>query len=261
MSLFDFLTQNPNVLKAPDYSGAIDGPQPQQASAPMAPPPPAAPTGLLAAPQQEEDTPAPVHPQGLLSRFSAPDPTGVSMADRIFAIGSILKGDSEGGMKYLTTKAALAAKAKDAAEKQALKEKGNRAFRAAYQNGKFDAGTYASVMGEDLDPMDFAKLATAAGPKGGESGGFAMTTNPLNGQVEWGGQRPPSYADTTSYNTEAERERHDKVTETQGAGHLAVAQGNAGLAAQRERRLASKPAGGGASWLPPGAKIVHLPGS
>lgn len=257
MSLFDFLTQDPTGGQG--FGPATQPVQPQVAEqAPAMPQTAQAPAGgLLQAPAQTAQGP------GLLERLRTPDDTGISTLDKIGAAAAMLRDNAEPdvGYKILDSKRKAFQSAKDTAAAQALKEKGNRAFRAAYQNGKFDASTYASVMGDDLDPMAFAKLATAAGPKGGESGGFALTTNPLNGQVEWHGQRPPSYADTTSFRTEAEREQHDRTTEAQGAGHLAVAQGNAALAKQREGRLASKPAAGGASWLPPGAKIVHLPGS
>ena len=197
--------------------------------------------------------PVPQQPEGLLSKFSKPDPTGVSMADRIYAIGSILKGDSAGGMKYLQGQQLAAQEGLQGhtAAAQALKDKGNQAFRAAYQNGKFDPSTYASVMGDDLDPEAFAKLATAAGPKTSMSGSYAINTNPLGGggiDMSSGASGSPDYAENTAAGNSAEQQRHNAVTEAQGAIHAAVAQGNAALAKQREGRVAAKAAGGGADW-------------
>lgn len=260
MSLFDFLTnpqgdQAPPPVSAPQFMPQQGAPS-QAAMGPQA----AAPQGLLGPDPHEPDAPTPEH-HGLLGRFAAADDSGVSMADRLFAVGAILHGDSEMGMKYLQTKQAAGAKAKTTAEAAALKAKGNRAFKAAYQNGKFDAGAYASVMGDDLDPLSMAKVVKAYAPEGGVSGDFGYAKDPVTGTISWQGERPQGYGEVTSAANSAETMRHNHVTEEQGAGHLTVSQAQAALARQREGRLGAKGAGGAPSWLPPGARVVHVPGT
>lgn len=259
MSLFDFLTHDPGSGQPFDFAnlGQAASPMPVAQQPDLSPQ--AAPQvpqgGLLQAPQQ------PPHGPGLLERFRTANDDGISGADKLYAVGAILGGDSDGGIKYLQTKQAAGVKAKAESEKQALKDKGNRAFKAAYQNGKFDAGAYASVMGSDLDPLSMAKVVKAYAPEGGVSGDFGYTKDPVTGAISWQGERPQGYGEATSAANSAETMRHNQVTEQQGAGHLTVSQAQAALARQREGRLGSKVPAGAASWLPPGARVVHVPGT
>lgn len=247
MSLFDFLAQDPNAAIDAGVAPAPPAPAPAPQQAALTPPPPAqlSPAdGLL---QQ-----APQAPQkpGLLARLRAPDDTGISTLDRIGAAAAMLRDNAtpDAGYKILSDKQKAFQATQATAAAQALKTKGNQAFRAAYQSGKFDPSTYATMMGDDLDPEGFVKLATAAAPKGAMSGSFATATNPLSGNIDITGQRPPDYAENTAAANSAETQRHNSVTEAQGNIHAAVAQGQAALAKQREGRIAAKAAGGGADW-------------
>jgi hypothetical protein len=81
-----------------------------------------APAGLLdaygAGPPPEELPPAGGGLRGLLARVTAPDPSGLTFGDKLFAVGSSLKGDSAAAGRYLATRNAALSKQKEAETKR-----------------------------------------------------------------------------------------------------------------------------------------------
>src|SRR4051812_26102489 len=104
---FSFLQQPPQA--APDATVA---------------PPEAASGGLLsgpaAGPPPEAEAPEGGGLRGLLARVTAPDPSGLTFGDKLFAVGSSLKGDTAAVGRYLNTRNAALVKQKADATKQAL---------------------------------------------------------------------------------------------------------------------------------------------
>lgn len=207
--------------------------------------------GLLQAPQMQQGP-------GLLDRLRAPDANGVTFSDKLSAMGGILAGDDN---PYARIDAAKKANAET--QQRARR---NQAFMAAYKNGKFDPAAYAEALGSaNVDPSDIAALEKAfnhqqsdsqyvEGPDGiyqvdkpsgqtrrvQEYPAKPNTTpgqiNPQTGRWEWA----PGYLDAIGSRAEVQREavvKHPMPSRGGGGGR-----------------------GGGTSWLPPGAKIVHMPG-
>lgn len=101
----------------------------------------------------------------------------------------------------------------------ALQQRGNQAFRAAYQNGKFDPKVYAQVMGDYLDPKAMAEIASVVRPKVSYQNDRILKEDQLTGDVTDAGQLPMGYAEQTAAANSAETGRHNLATE----GHESAA--------------------------------------
>jgi hypothetical protein len=155
-----------------------------------------------------------------------------------------------------------------------LQQRGNQAFRAAYQNGKFNPTVYAQVMGDALDPEALAKMATTFNPKQSLQDGFVIQNDPITGEFKIVGQRPQNYGEQTAADQAAESHRHNTVEEGQGAsrisedarhnrvgegisaGQLGVAQSHLGLD-QANQAFEHQKFGAGQN---PGVPVVTNPG-
>jgi hypothetical protein len=128
---------------------------------------------------------------------------------------------------------------------QADRARKNAAFKAAYQNGKFDPAAYTSALGDSsVDPSDIADLTRAFSPKAGVDGGYSYTQDPTTGETHWGGQRPESYGEQAAIAREAEQERRNQQLEDIARQGLKIRE----FSAHRPR----VGHGGSASGLPPG---------
>lgn len=247
--LFDFLGK--------DLGGGFGQPQQppvqqEQATAMMPATQSPPPEGLLHPPQQVEGP-------GLLERLRTPNDSGVSWADKLYAIGGVLGGDSAGGMQYLQGKQKDARAQKLLDQAKADHAAKNAAFRAAYKDGRFDPAAYAAALGSaDVDPSDIAQLSKTFAPQGGVEGGRSYTKNPSTGAITWGDSAPPTAADLEHQAAEAERERHQRIVEDYMLRGLGIKQQNADAGTFRAHKA---PAGAAPSWLPPGARVVHMPGT
>lgn len=101
-----------------------------------------------------------------------------------------------------------------------LQRRGNQAFRAAYQNGKFDPKVYAEVMGDALDPKAMAEIAATVRPKVSYQNDRILKEDQLTGDVTDAGQLPMGYAEQTAAANSAETGRHNLATEGHEAATL-----------------------------------------
>jgi hypothetical protein len=107
--------------------------------------------GLLQAPTMTQGP-------GLMERLRTADPTtGLSMADKIYMIGSAARDEGPDPMKYAQQRRMEVQTTQDRARK-------NQAFAAAYDpdTGKFNPAKYVAALGgANVDPSDIAQLTNA----------------------------------------------------------------------------------------------------
>lgn len=222
-------------MSAPTHLTAAAGPDINPAMAPDI-------TGNLGAGQdlgEVRTLPHMATQPGLLSRLKAPDANGMTFGDKLALSGMMLRDNADPStvMEYQNSRLKQA----QFQRQLALQQRGNQAFRAAYQGGKFNPQVYASVMGDALDPDALAKLSTTFNPKKTLQDGFIVTTDPIGGGLTIDGQRPMNYGEQNSAEQAAEAHRHNTVDEGQGSQRIAedvrshrvsegIAGGNLGVA-------------------------------
>jgi hypothetical protein len=250
----------------PSLSGAFPGllgggpqapPDASAAAPPDAPQPP--PTRLLepGAPGTAEANPAP----GFLSRIMSPDPEGVTLRDKMMALGSIMKGDSEGAQRTIADARAQGQKRAAYAQidsmfpdnpmmrfmmrmdpAEAMK------FLVPQKLGKGERFVQPPIGG---GPGAAGGGAAGGGAAGGVPGGDVMDygveggvpwTMDSTGKVSWQGARPPNAAEleTKAHNQFQEQnetarlawdKQHGTAQEGIERGRLGVEQQQAGTAA------------------------------
>src|SRR6185503_50783 len=156
---------------------------------------------------------------GLMSRLKTPDANGMTLGDKLALSGMMMRDNADPStvMEYQNSRLKQA----QFQRSLALQQRGNQAFRAAYQNGKFDPTVYAQVMGDALDPEALAKMATTFNPKKTLQDGFIVTTDPIGGGLSIDGERPMNYGEQTAQQQAAEAHRHNTVDEGQGSASIA----------------------------------------
>lgn len=205
---------------------------------------------------------------GLLSNILNTGDDGVTFADKLYAVGGLMRGQDDplSQINAKRTEYKANEKTRLAEEKQqAARARQAAALRASYVDGKFNPQAYIEAMAGDVTADDLAGFTKLA-PKGGVDGGFATSTDPFTGETTFGEQRPMSYNEQIAQDRLDEQERRNLVMEAIAQGRLGVAQGQLGLGQQREGRIASQPKGssggglGGAGApapLPPGFRLVR----
>lgn len=125
---------------------------------------------------------------GLLSGFLNTDESGISGRDRLFAMGSILQGDSGGAQTYLQGQRTAATAANDRKRRDELERGGLEALNSAFdERGNFDMPRYlAKVRQLGLDPSAGLKMAESLAPKislqnAGGGGLYEVTQGPFGG--------------------------------------------------------------------------------
>lgn len=213
---------------------------------------------------------APAQPkkEGLLSRITATGDDGVTFADKLYAVGGLMRGQDDplSQINAKRTEHKANEKTRLAEEKQqAARARQAAALRASYVNGKFNPQAYIEAMAGDVTADELAGFTKLA-PKGGVDGGFATSTDAFTGETTFGAQRPMSYSEQIAQERADEAERRNRELEDIARGRLGVSQGQLGLSRQREGRIASQPKGssggglGGAGApapLPPGFRLVR----
>lgn len=132
---------------------------------------------------------------------------------------------------------------KEAQAKDDLARK-NAAFKAAYQDGRFNPQAYLDAIGDEGDASEAFSLAKALAPQGGVSGDTSYTRDPITGEVTWGEERPWSRRDQEAADKADEMAAYREILAEVAKGRLGVSEAQAALARQREGRIA---AGGGKS--------------
>lgn len=224
--------------------------------------------GLLKRPPTLEANPNGNTQGGLLSNILNTGDDGVTFADKLYAVGGIMRGQDDPLSQINAKRADFKAgeKTRLAEEKQqAARAKQSAALRASYIDGKFNPQAYIEAMAGDVTADELAGFTKLA-PKGGVDGGFATSTDPFTGETTFGAQRPMNYNEQIAQDRLDEQERRNLVLEQIAMGNLGVRQGQLGLGQQRESRIASQPKGssggglGGAGTpapLPPGFRLVR----
>lgn len=224
--------------------------------------------GVLKRPPTLEANPNGNTQGGLLSNILNTGDDGVTFADKLYAVGGLMRGQDDplSEINAKRTEYKANEKTRLAEEKQkAARAKQSAALRASYVDGKFNPQAYIEAMSGDVTADElggFTKLA----PKAGVDGGYAYQTDPFTGETVFGDQRPMSYNEQIAQDRLDEQERRNQVLEQIAMGNLGVRQGQLGLSRQREGRIASQPKGssggglGGAGApapLPPGFRFVR----
>lgn len=230
----------------PQAGATVDGkfginPNMNQAMAPTLPDP----GPMQTAPQMVEQP-------GFFARQRIPGADGISNADRILMGLMSLNGDTQGAVQY-------GGNLKKTAKDDADRAHKNAALKAAYANGKFDPAAYMKALGNSGDAADALSIAKELAPKAGVDDGFTYTIDPVTGEVRWGGQRAASHAEESTAARAAAQQAHEQALEAIALGRLDVERQNARTNSFR----AHKPGGHSSapSWMPPGANVVHVPGS
>lgn len=208
MGLFDFLNGDPQVSPGAQFEGKV-APNPEMNGAFA--------NGLadrMGDPGMLQKAPTLSQGPGFLEKLRTPDDRGLTFGDKLYAAGSALSDDGDAGVQHLQNVR------KDFKADQVLslakedRARKNAAFKAAYQNGKFDPAAYTSALGDSsVDPSDIAELTRAFSPKAGVDGGYSYTQDPTTGETHWGGQRPESYGEQAAIAREAEQERRNQQLE------------------------------------------------
>lgn len=127
---------------------------------------------------------------GLLSNFLNTDEGGISGRDRMFALGSILQGDSNGAQAYLSSQRAAATAANDRKRRDELERGGLEALSSAFdERGNFDMPTYLKKVRQlGLDPSAGLQMAQSLAPKvslqnAGGGGLYEITQAPFGGSA------------------------------------------------------------------------------
>ena len=186
---------------------------------------------------------APAQPkkEGLLSRITATGDDGVTFADKLYAVGGLMRGQDDplSQINAKRTEYKANEKTRLAEEKQqAARARQAAGLRASYVDGKFNPQAYIEAMAGDVTADElggFTKLA----PKAGVDGGYAYQTDPFTGETVFGDQRPMSYNEQIAQDRLDEQERRNLVLEQIALGNLGVRRGQLGLSQQREGRIAS----------------------
>jgi hypothetical protein len=256
MGLFDFFRGGQGPVAGKTFSGkAVLSPEVNPDMAP----------GILPGDGQGELMLPPTMERqpGFFDRVKAKDANGMSFGDRALLALLAVNGDAGTALQLRNQMR------KDTRE-QADRQRQNEAFKGAYRDGKFDMGAYVEALGDSGDAVEAVDIAKAFARKGGVDGGFAYTTDPMTGEVEWGEQREPSYSERLSaervedneewrdFMRDLYRQREDRMTR-QGDARIGISRGNQGIAAQRESRLGSKAGGApaGVPAPPPGFRFVR----
>lgn len=124
---------------------------------------------------------------GLLSHFLNTGDDGVTVGDRVFALGSILQGDSGGAQSYLSGQRTAATAANDRKRRDELERSGIEALRANIgENGQLNLPGYLkAVLAAGGDPAAGLGLAQTLAPKtslqNAGGGGLYEVTTPFGG--------------------------------------------------------------------------------
>lgn len=197
--------------------------------------------GVLKRPPTLEANPNGNTQGGLLSNILNTGDDGVTFADKLYAVGGLMRGQDDplSEINAKRTEFKTNEKTRLAEEKQkAARAKQSAALRASYIDGKFNPQAYIEAMAGDVTADElggFTKLA----PKAGVDGGYAYQTDPFTGETVFGDQRPMSYNEQIAQDRLDEQERRNQVLEQIAMGNLGVRQGQLGLSQQREGRIAS----------------------
>jgi len=164
---------------------------------------------------------------GLLSQLKTPDTSGMSMGDKIALAGMMMRDNADPStvMEYQRSRLAQA----QFQRQLALQQRGNQAFRAAYQTDpntgqtRFNPQIYAQVMGDALDPKDMVAMAKTFAPEETLQDGFITQKDPLTGHLTITAKRPMNYGEQNAADTLAETKRYHGVEATQKDQELAEA--------------------------------------
>lgn len=125
---------------------------------------------------------------GLLSNFLNTDESGISGRDRMFALGSILQGDSGGAQSYLSGQAAQAQAMRDRQRREELERAGMEALSGSIDDrGNFDMRQYMTKVRQlGIDPSSGLQMAQSLAPKvstmtPGAGGLIEVTQGPFGG--------------------------------------------------------------------------------
>lgn len=193
-------------------------------------------TGLTAAPTMTK-TP------GFLDKLRDPSADGLTLQDKIMAMGSILQGDSQGAQAGLhSARQGYRQQKLDDQNKAGLAAK-SAAFKNAFDpvTGKFDMAKYAGALGDApgaFDPDEAARLQNAfrhqVTPMNANGGIYAVDTSgekPSATELVHGHQKPGMFNDDGSVNPDYIRAMSQ------------IAEGRA--AATARHRAPPRPAGAG----------------
>lgn len=188
--------------------------------------------------------------EGLLARMTKPDANGTTLRDKIAMAGMMLRDNAD--PSQVTDYQSQIDRRQLTQQQAAHRARSNAAFKAGYQNGKWDPIAYSKSMEGDpqFDPAELEKLTQAFGPKTGVEGGYAYSLG-KDGNVQWGEQRPISYAEQAQIARDADRAQHDRALEDALKARLGYESDRVGLARTREHRLSSGGGGGVAAGVPP----------
>jgi hypothetical protein len=123
---------------------------------------------------------------GLLDRLGKPDSRGLTFSDKLFASGSILKGDSGGAASYIQNQRQMADTLSERTRARDIAKRGAAAFKGAMRpDGTVDFQKLIEGYGDDLDPSKAVELATSLAPKSSvmstANGGLSDVTRPAFG--------------------------------------------------------------------------------
>lgn len=169
---------------------------------------------------------------GLLDRITAPDPnTGTTFRDKLMMAGALMRDNGDPSTVVEMQNARL--KQMEFQRQLAIQVRGNQAFRAAYQNGRFDPSTYAQVMGNYLDPRAMAEIAKTVNPEQSLQDSYIVEKDPIKGTARIVGQRPQTYSETETQQQNVfsrgldtakfrDQVRHEGVQEGQDAQKIGI---------------------------------------